>query len=144
SSTSPTSCSVTVDRPDGVTTVAWRRMEYNAGGLLSAEIDANGNRTELFYDGLGRHLKTVYADPDGAGPEVSPESWNVLDERGQVLQRRHRSGRYTDVFRDGLGRDFQVWEHDADQNWPVGRHVRASFDLASRPVWREVSHQTGA
>lgn len=144
SSTSPTSCAVVAELPTGVTNAFWRRMEYNAGGLLSAEIDANNNRTELFYDGLGRHLRTVDADPDGAGPQVSPESWNVLDERGQVLQRRHRSGRYTDVFRDGLGRDFQIWEHDANQNWPVGRHVRASFDLASRPVWREVSHQTAA
>lgn len=144
SSTSPTSCAVVAELPTGVTSHFWRRMEYNAGGLLSAEIDANNNRTELFYDGLGRHLRTLFADPDGSGPQVSPESWNVLDERGQVLQRRHRSGRYTDVFRDGLGRDFQVWEHDANQNWPVGRHVRASFDLASRPVWREVSHQTAA
>lgn len=134
-STDPTSCATMVVLPAGVTETRARRMEYNVGGLLAAEIDANGNRTELEYDGLGRQVRTLHAD--------GTQAWSQFDERGQVMRRRHRSGRWTQVFRDALGRDYQVWEHDAGAGWPVGRHVRASYDLASRPKWREVSHQTG-
>lgn len=56
----------------------------NEGGQLSAEIDANGNRTELHYDGLGRHLLTRFAD--------NAEAWTLMDQRGQTVLRRHRSG----------------------------------------------------
>ena len=130
---SASTCSVTYTPPTGVTSYNWRRFEYNSGGLPSAEIDANGNRTELQYDGLGRRLVTEYAD--------GTEAWTLLDQRGQAVVRKQRSGLRAQVFYDAAGRDYHVWEHQAGAANMVGRHIRASYDLAGRPVWRDVSVQ---
>lgn len=132
------SCSLSTELPSygGFTETRWRRYEYNAGGLQSAEIDARGNRTELVYDGLGRLARTIYAD--------GSQAWTAMDERGQAVFRRQRGGFRAAVFYDAVGRDFHVREYvEADEAYKYkGRNSRASYDLAGRPVWRDVSTQT--
>ena len=132
--------------PVGATPHLWRGMEYDAAtGLQTAEIDANGNRTLMVYDGLGRQLKTIFADGSTSG--------QMLDQRGQVVTRHQRSGAFAEVFYDTAGRDRHVWERpgpvattpataDPDTVSGPGRHSRANYDLAGRPVYRDVSTQT--
>lgn len=132
--------------PVGATPHLWRGMEYDAAtGLQTAEIDANGNRTLMVYDGLGRQLKTIFADGSSSG--------QMLDQRGQVVTRHQRSGAFAEVFYDTAGRDRHVWERpgpvattpataDPDTVSGPGRHSRANYDLAGRPVYRDVSTQT--
>tara|TARA_R110002051_G_scaffold41530_7_gene86145 strand:+ start:29961 stop:36506 length:6546 start_codon:yes stop_codon:yes gene_type:complete len=132
------SCSLSTELPPnaGFSETRWRRYEYNAAGMQSAEIDARGNSTQQQYDGLGRAAKTLYAD--GA------EAWTAMDERGQAVFRRQRGGSRAAIFYDAIGRDFHVREFDdADKTYMFkGRNSRASYDLAGRPVWRDVSSQT--
>ncbi|WP_374596964.1 RHS repeat-associated core domain-containing protein [Brevundimonas sp.] len=132
----PNSCLTALELPQGQTESAWRRFQYNAGGLQSAEIDARGNVTQQQYDGLGRPIKTIYAD--------GVQDWVAHDERGQVVFKRIRSNHQVTIFYDAMGRDFHVREHaqaQAGERWS-GRNSRASYDLAGRPVWRDVSSQT--
>ncbi len=129
-SVSDATCALTNTRPAHLTTNRWRGMEYNSGGLQSAEIDGNGNRTTLTYDGLGRHMVTTYAD--------GKYTQSILNERDQVYVAIARSGDYQHAFYDALGRANTTWEHTYGADWPVGRVARTSFDLAGRPVFTDV------
>ncbi|WP_162938765.1 RHS repeat-associated core domain-containing protein [Brevundimonas naejangsanensis] len=126
-------CVLTDARPEGINTNIWRKYEYNAAGLQSAEIDANGNRTQMTYEGLGRLIVTTFAD--GA------EAWSINDQRGQVVVSKTRGGDYRDAYYDQAGRIQQVWEHDAGAPYLKGRNTRTGYDLAGRPVWKDVSTQ---
>lgn len=127
-------CALTNTRPAHLSTNRWRAMEYNAGGLQSAEIDGNGNRTTMTYDGLGRQMLTTFAD----GKYIQ----TIRNERDQVTQTVKRSGDVHQAYYDPLGRVERIWEHGPTAAWPVGRITRTSYDLASRPVLTDVSTQT--
>lgn len=133
---SDAACALTNSRPAGITTNTWRQYEYNAAGLQSAEIDANGNRTQMTYDGLGRLIVTTFAD--GA------EAWSVTDQRGQAVLTKTRGGDYRDAYFDQMGRINHVWEHGASDPYLKGRNTRTGYDLAGRPVWKDVSTQPTA
>ena len=127
-------CVLTDARPEGINTNIWRKYEYNAAGLQSAEIDANGNRTQMTYEGLGRLIVTTFAD--------SAEAWSINDQRGQVVISKTRGGDYRDVGFDQIGRINHVWEnHETERVWMKGRNTRTGYDLAGRPVWKDVSTQ---
>lgn len=132
------SCSISTELPQnaGFTETRWRRFGYNAAGMQTSETDARGNLTTQMYDGLGRPARTLYAD--------NAEAWTAMDERGQAVHRRQRGGSRAAVFYDAAGRDFHVREFAAlDKDYMFkGRNSRASYDLAGRPVWRDVSTQT--
>ena len=127
-------CTLTQARPAHLTTNRWRAMEYNSGGLQSAEIDGNNNRTTMDYDGLGRPMRTTFAD--------AKFIQTVRNERDQVVITTKRSGDVHQAFYDAMGRVDRVWEHGPAATYPVGRITRTSFDLASRPLWTDVSTQT--
>jgi RHS repeat-associated protein len=140
------SCSISTELPPnaGFSETRWRRFLYNAGGLQSAEIDARGNTTQQVYDGLGRPARTIFPDVDGAGPIPAARAWTAMDQRGQAIFRKQRSGFRASVFYDAVGRDFHVREYleaNKDNQW-TGRNSRASYDRAGRPIWRDVSTQT--
>lgn len=132
---SDATCALTNTRPADVSTNRWREFEYNAGGLQSAEIDGNGNRTTMTYDGFGRLAVTTYAD----GKYVQ----SVRNERDQVYATIRRNGEIVRAFHDAMGRVEWLTESAAGATWPAGRTVRTSYDLASRPVWTALSTQTG-
>jgi YD repeat-containing protein len=115
------SCTVSTELPAnaGFTETRWRRFLYNAGGLQSAEIDARGNTTSQVYDGLGRPARTIYPN--------ATQAWTAMDERGQAVFRKQRSGHRASVFYDAVGRDTHVREHslaNAPYMW-TGRNTRA-------------------
>ncbi|TPW05954.1 MAG: Rhs family protein, partial [bacterium] len=124
-------CTLTQAREPHLTTNRWRGMEYNVGGLQSAEIDGNGNRTTMDYDGLGRLMRTTFAD--------TKFIQTVRNERDQVVITTKRSGDVHQTFYDAMGRVERVWEHGPAATYPVGRITRTSFDLASRPVCGRMS-----
>lgn len=127
-------CALTNTRPAHLTTNRWRAMEYNSGGLQSAEIDGNGNATTMTYDGLGRPMVTTFAD----GKFMQ----TIRNERGEVTHTVKRSGDVHQAYYDPMGRVHRVWEHAAGALTDVGRITRSSFDLAGRPVLTDVSTQT--
>ena len=54
------------DRHDPARTAAWSAREYDGGGRVVGQTDANGNTTTYTYDKLGRKLTETLPDPDGA------------------------------------------------------------------------------
>jgi RHS repeat-associated protein len=134
-SLSDPTCALTNTRPAEINTNRWREFQYNAGGLQSAEIDGNGNVTTMIYEGLGRHMLTVYAD--------GRYDQTMRNERDQVVVTYRRNGEVVRSIMDELGRPYWVWENSGAWDWSAGRHTRTSFDLAGRPVWTAVSTQAG-
>ena len=135
---SPTdaSCTLTVALADGATTTRWRAYQYNAGGLQSAEIDANGNATTVDYDGLGRPFVTHYADGGWSA--------DYRNERDQVVVVRKRSGDWQQAAYDEIGRVYHIWEHGPNDAGLIGRNTRTGYDLSSKAVWKDVATQTSA
>ncbi|WP_168196763.1 RHS repeat-associated core domain-containing protein [Brevundimonas sp. M20] len=135
---SSSGCTAATELPTDVnfTETRWRRFEYNVGGMQAAEIDANGNRTEQQYDGLGRQVRTIYAN--------TLQAWTASDQRGQVVARKQPAGHLVSLFYDAMGRDFHVREFGAAETGYVyrGRNTVAGYDLAGRPAYRDVSTQT--
>jgi RHS repeat-associated protein len=127
-------CVLTQARPSHLNTNRWRELEYNSAGMPSAEIDGNGNRTTMDYDGLGRPMRTTFAD----GKFIQ----TVHNERDQVVITVKRSGDVHQAFYDPLGRIDRVWEHAPAAAYPVGRITRTSYDYAGRPTLTDVSTQT--
>ncbi|MGE3298223.1 MAG: RHS repeat-associated core domain-containing protein [Porticoccaceae bacterium] len=85
------------------------RQEYDAAGLLTAEVDRNGNTTAYAYDAEGKLLRIT--DPAGAltvftysGGRLS----SVTDPAGRVSQFDHDAdgNLIRVVFPDGAARDF--------------------------------------
>jgi len=136
-STSDASCALTQARPAHFTTNRWRALEYNTGGLQSAEVDGNGNSTTFTYDGLGRQMLTTFAD--------TTYIQTLRNERDQVYLTFKRGGDIHQAYYDPLGRVNRVWEHAAGSAglpYPYGRHTMTGYDLASRPTTTMVSNQT--
>ena len=73
-----------------------RRIEYDAAGHVTANIDALGRRTAYEYDPLGRLVRTTY--PDG-----STET-RTYDAEGNLLSRTDAAGRVTSWEYDERGR----------------------------------------
>lgn len=129
-STADATCALTQARPAHLSTNRWRAMEYNSGGLQSAEIDGNGNATTMTYDGLGRPMLTTFAD----GKYIQ----TLRNERDQVYITFKRSGDVHQAFYDPMGRIDELWEHAQGAGFPEGRLSRTSYDLASRPTLTQV------
>jgi YD repeat-containing protein len=126
----------------GQTEDRWRRFGYNAAGMQTEETDARGNVTTVAYDGLGRPFRTIYPDVDGIGGAAATEAWTMLDQRGQVVTRKQRGGTWAALYYDAMGRDYHVQEFNNGSTGFAGRNTRAAYDLAGRPIWRDVSTQT--
>lgn len=135
-------CTISV-ASDAPTETRWRRFNYNAGGLLSEEIDARGNVITTDYDDLGRVIRIGYPDPDGNPSTGAPatETLMLMDQRGQLVVRKARSGTWAAMYYDALGRDSHVIEYNSGSTGFAGRNTRAAYDLAGRPIWRDVSTQ---
>jgi RHS repeat-associated protein len=87
--------------------------EYDAAGRIAAVTDANGRRTTLAYDGMGRLLRRTFAD--GTDRE------NVYDALGHVVEQRDEAGRVTRFDYDALGRLSGVTD-------ALGGFTRYSYD----------------
>jgi RHS repeat-associated protein len=82
--------------------------ELDAAGNIAAIIDANANRTEFEYDDMNRLTKTTEADPDGAGPLLSPVSETIYDDAGNAILVIDARGNPTSYEYDVLNRVVAV------------------------------------
>ncbi len=88
----------------GTADEAKKQLEYDAAGNVTAIIDENGNRTKFEYDALNRLVKTVEADPDGAGPLTSPVTTYSYDARGNLISTTDAVSDVTQNSYDNLNR----------------------------------------
>ncbi|MBT9446203.1 MAG: hypothetical protein IV086_10930 [Hyphomonadaceae bacterium] len=123
--------------PPGVPVHQHRAMTYEEGsGMLLSESDAKGNTTTFAYDGLGRLIQTTFADPDGPGGQAAPFEVAFMDERGKVIDRLQRSGRWVRYFYDAAGRPTETYQQSEPDQWVQGRQY--AYDLAGRSLNRVV------
>jgi RHS repeat-associated protein len=124
----------------------YRAYSYTSGvsgGMLEKEYDANGNITSFAYDGLARPLQTWWEDPDGVGgTEVAPYELTQRDERGQVINKRQRSGQWLQYAFDAAGRPQSVYQQSQVGTWVQGRQW--AFDLAGRRLAAAVFDCSGS
>ncbi|MCO6458565.1 MAG: pre-peptidase C-terminal domain-containing protein [Pirellulaceae bacterium] len=69
----------------GTADEADQQFEYDAAGNVTAVIDENLNRTEFLYDDMNRLVMLTEADPDAAGPLVSPVTMYDYDLAGNLI-----------------------------------------------------------
>ena len=103
----------------GTTDEAIMRYEYDLAGNQTAMIDGNGNRTEYQYDALNRMVKTIAADPDGAGPLTSPTTSVVYDVVGNVTSTTDANNRTSTNRYDDLHRLIESVASDPDGTGPL-------------------------
>lgn len=137
----PGSCTTTFTAPPGTgqTEDRWRRFGYNAAGLQTEEVDARGNVTTVEYDGLGRAARTIF--PKATPTTDATQAWVMRDQRNQVVVKKQRNDSWVALYYDAMGRDMHVQEYVNGATGFEGRSSRGAYDLAGRPVWRDVSTQ---
>lgn len=142
---------------------AIERYEYDTttvagrAGLVTAFVDANGNRTEYVYDVMNRLLRTVEPDPDGLDPLTSPVTEFEYDPAGNLIKTTDARGNVTenvydeidrlirriDSDPDGLGgpMDAPVTEFDYDEEGnlitvvdPLGHTTQHEYDARNRRI----------
>ncbi len=106
-----------VEATDAMSVVT--KAEYNAGGLLTASIDAAGRRTTFEYDARGKPVKKTY--PDGTWEAQS------FDAEGNRVSMTDRQGRVTRYEYDALNRLVRT-------TYPTGLSEGAEYDAAGRIV----------
>jgi RHS repeat-associated protein len=122
---------VTVTYAKGTADEAVMRYEYDLAGNQTAMIDGNGNRTEYQYDALNRLVRSIEADPDGAGPLTSPTTNIAYDARGNVASATDARGNTTTSVYDDKDRLVQSTGPDPDGAGPLAAPVtRYVYDLA--------------
>ncbi|MBE9075751.1 VCBS repeat-containing protein [Romeria aff. gracilis LEGE 07310] len=134
----------------GTADEATERYEYDVAGNQVASIDANGNRSQSVYDVMNRAVKSIAADPDGAGPLAAPVSSQTYDKAGNLTSTVDPLGRTTRYVYDSRNRlvkiirpdgAVQTTRYDFDNN-PVSRidakaqSTRSVYDARGRLVER--------
>ena len=113
----------------GTTDEAIMRYEYDLAGNQTAMIDGNGNRTTYEYDLLNRMVKTIEADPDGAGPLLPPVTTFVYDAVGNVTSTTDANGNTSSSQFDDLNRLIESTGPDPDGAGPLPAPVtRYAYD----------------
>ena len=107
--------------PDGSIT----RIEYNEIDKPVAEIDANGNRTEMEYDERGNLALTRYADGSTETTEY--------DEEGNTIAQTDRAGRTTRMVYDAAGRMVEtIYPDDTPLDDTDNPRTINEYDVAGR------------
>ena len=122
------------------------RFEIGAGGASETDVSFT---TEHVYDALGREIRTILPDPDGAaGPLARPVSTRTFDASGFLVSTTDPLGRTTGFTYDKIGRAVAVTNagggteatvFDARGN-PVitidalGRRSFVSYDAMNRKI----------
>lgn len=132
----------------GTADEAKKQFEYDAAGNQTAIIDENGNRTAFEYDALNRLVKTIEADPDGAGPLPSPVTTYGYDARGNLISTTDAVGNVAQNAYDQLNRLIQsidalnqktTYGYDKLGNLlsvvdPLGHKTENKYDARNRVV----------
>ncbi|MBI3348492.1 MAG: putative Ig domain-containing protein, partial [Burkholderiales bacterium] len=83
---------------------SFKTYEYDLAGNASAMVDENGHRTQYVYDAMNRLVRTITADPDGAGPQTPSKRSSTYDAAGNMLTQTDELGAVTTMTYDQLGR----------------------------------------
>ncbi|WP_425619120.1 RHS repeat-associated core domain-containing protein [Anatilimnocola sp. NA78] len=94
------------------TTTLYR--EYDAGGNLIEEVDANSNTTTYEYDDLNRLVKIYAPDPDGGGPLTYALTEFEYDKVGSLRFTTDPLGNVTEYQYDARNRQVKVIQPDPD------------------------------
>jgi YD repeat-containing protein len=89
-----------------------RALDAGEIGVLAGT--DTGPIVQYEYDSLGRQVKIIRPDPDGAGPLASPETSYAYDAASQLTAVTDPLGRVTTFDYDGLGRQVKVTQPDPD------------------------------
>jgi RHS repeat-associated protein len=101
------------------------RFEVGPGGASETDI---GFTTEHVYDALGREIRTILPDPDGAaGPLARPVSARVYNVSGFLATTTDPLGRSTSFTYDKVGRALTVTN-------AAGGTEATVFDAGGNPV----------
>ena len=101
------------------------RFEVGPGGAGETDV---GFTTEHVYDALGREIRTIQPDPDGAaGPLARPVSTRVYDASGFLAATTDPLGRSTSFAYDKVGRAVTVTN-------AAGATQATVFDAGGNPV----------
>ena len=104
---------------DGVRKRPTWHFEYDKSGRKTAEVDANGLRTETVYDPAGFPARIVYAD----GSAVAM----AYDASGRLIARTDEDGDVSQLAYDGRGNITSIIEPAADASMP-GAEMRVAYD----------------
>jgi len=104
------------------------RTGYDGGSRVVRSTDARGNTVQYEYDRLGRKLKDILPDPDGAGPLGTATTRYGYDVRGNLQYVSDPLATYlgdpnhsTEYVYDVLGRKTREILADPDGAGPLGR-----------------------
>ena len=101
------------------------RFEVGPGGASESDV---GFTTEHVYDALGREIRTILPDPDGAvGPLARPVSTRVYNASGFLATTTDPLGRSTSFTYDKVGHAVTVTN-------AAGGTEATVFDAAGNPV----------
>lgn len=103
---------------------------YGMFGLKTSEVDSNGNKSLLSYDGLDRLLQLTYPSTTaGSGALNSNDyEWYTYDNNGNRTGMRRRDGRWLYYSYDHLNREVVAYPSDSSIPW-----LYSDYDLLGRP-----------
>ena len=117
-----------------------RWYHYGPGGLVTAEEDALGNRTEQVWSAAGEKLAEV--DAEGGRTEYRYDAYgrvaSVTDPEGRETRTDHDADGNLQHVLDPLGRSW-VYDYDERGNLvsvtdPLGHRTDITLDATGRPV----------
>jgi RHS repeat-associated protein len=116
------------------------RTEYFTDGLVKAQIDERGNRTEFRYDALGRQIEVIYADKTLDDLSNNPRTRYVYDQAGQQTAVTDALNHTTRYVYDELGRLTKTIFHDqtftTSEYDSLGRRVAMTDQAGQRTQYR--------
>ncbi|MCV3217131.1 putative Ig domain-containing protein [Plectonema radiosum NIES-515] len=103
--------------------------EYYQDGLVKAEIDERGNRTEYRYNSLGQLIETIYPDRTPQDLSDNPRTRSEYDSSRRLISKTDALGRTTSFVYDQLGRLNETKYSD-------GTSATTTFDALGRVIGR--------
>ncbi|MEC4811704.1 MAG: putative Ig domain-containing protein [Scytonema sp. PMC 1069.18] len=117
------------DSPAYLVNNPYSSTEYYQDGLVKAEIDERGNRTEYRYNALGQLIETIYPDRTPQNLSDNPRTRHEYDSSRRLISTTDALGRTTTFVYDQLGRLKQT-------NYSDDTSTTTTFDANGRVIAR--------
>jgi RHS repeat-associated protein len=116
------------------------KTEYYSDGLVKAQIDLRGNRTEFRYDALGRQIAVIAADLTPNDVSDNPTTRYTYDKAGQQKTMTDALGHVTSYEHDDFGQMVKMIFHDqsfiTQEYDKLGRRIAATDQNGTRTEYR--------